>query len=155
MIWDLRFRTWGLEINFLNAHNFMWQGCVFLSLLSCKFDDRFSSNFHRFVISCNSVEICQLWRLVFENYQQCPVSLIRNFLKKIANIIIHRVKILIWKNSLWCDTMPSLHKYYTCRIDFLLLLFTSLNNLPLFVIQAEPSSSFLVEARSQHLSFLR
>ena len=27
--WDLRFRTWGLEINHLNAHIFMWQGLFF------------------------------------------------------------------------------------------------------------------------------
>ena len=53
-IWfrDLRFRTWGLEINHLNAHNFVWQGCFILSLLSRNFDDRSSSNFHRFVILC-------------------------------------------------------------------------------------------------------
>ena len=30
----------------------MWQGCCFLSLLSRKFDDRLSSNFHRFVVIC-------------------------------------------------------------------------------------------------------
>ena len=53
-IWfrDLRFRTWGLEINHLNAHNFVWQGCFFLSLLSRNFDGRLSSNIHRFVIIC-------------------------------------------------------------------------------------------------------
>ena len=53
-IWfqDLRFRTWGLKINHLNAHNFVWQGCFFLSLLSRKFNDRLSSNFHRFIILC-------------------------------------------------------------------------------------------------------
>ena len=53
-IWfrDLRFRTWGLEINHLNAHNFVWQGCFFLLLLSRKFADRLSSNFYRFVILC-------------------------------------------------------------------------------------------------------
>ena len=30
-IWfrDLKFRTWGLKINYLNAHNFVWQGCFF------------------------------------------------------------------------------------------------------------------------------
>ena len=30
-IWfrDLRFRNWGLEINHLNAHNFVWQGLFF------------------------------------------------------------------------------------------------------------------------------
>ena len=47
--WDLRFRTWGLEIKHLNAHNFVWQWCFFLSLLSRKFDDRLSWNFHWFV----------------------------------------------------------------------------------------------------------
>ena len=53
-IWfqDVRFRTWGLEINHLNAHNFVWQGWFFCLLLSRKFDDRLSSNFHRFVILC-------------------------------------------------------------------------------------------------------
>ena len=53
-IWfrDLKLRIWGLEINHLNAHNFVWQGCFLVSLLSRKFDDRLSSNFHRFVILC-------------------------------------------------------------------------------------------------------
>ena len=68
-IWfrDLRFRTWGLEINHQNAHNFVWQGCFFLSLLSRKFDDRSSSNFHRFVILCLCWETptvkASLWQL--------------------------------------------------------------------------------------------
>ena len=50
-IWfrDLRFRTWGLEINHLNAR---LTRVFFLSLLSRKFDDRLSSNFHMFVILC-------------------------------------------------------------------------------------------------------
>ena len=56
-IWfrDLRFGTWGLEINHLTclkAHTFVWQGRFFLSFISRKFDDRLSSNFHRFVILC-------------------------------------------------------------------------------------------------------
>ena len=53
-IWfrDLRFRTWGREINHLNAHNSVWKGCFLLSLLSRTFDDRLSSNFHRLVILC-------------------------------------------------------------------------------------------------------
>ena len=54
-IWfrDLWFRNWGLKINHLhvNAHNFVWQGCFFLSFLSHNFDDWLSSNFHRFC--CN------------------------------------------------------------------------------------------------------
>ena len=53
-IWfrDLRIRFWGLEIKHLKAHNFLWQGCFFLPLLSRNFDDQLSSNFHRFVILC-------------------------------------------------------------------------------------------------------
>ena len=54
-IWfrDLRFRTWGLEINHLNSHNFVWQGLFFFHYyLARNFDDRLSSNFHRFVILC-------------------------------------------------------------------------------------------------------
>ena len=43
---------WGLEIKHQKAHNFVWQGCFFLSLISRNFDDRLSSNFHRFVILC-------------------------------------------------------------------------------------------------------
>ena len=68
-IWfrDLRFRTWGLEIDHVNAHNFLWQGCFFLSLLSRNFDDRLSSNFHRFVILCicwdTSNVKASLWQL--------------------------------------------------------------------------------------------
>ena len=40
--WDLRFKTWGLEMNHLNAHNFVWQGFFLLSLLSRNFDDQLS-----------------------------------------------------------------------------------------------------------------
>ena len=48
----------------------MQQGCIFLPLLSCNFNDQLSSKF-RFVILC----ICcdhQVRRLVFDNYQRCP-----------------------------------------------------------------------------------
>ena len=53
-IWfrDLRFRTWGLDINYLKAHNFVWQCFFFFPLISRNFDERLSSNFHRFVILC-------------------------------------------------------------------------------------------------------
>ena len=53
-IWfrDLRFRFWGLEIKHPKAHNFVWQGFFFLSLLSRNFDDQLSSNFHMFVVVC-------------------------------------------------------------------------------------------------------
>ena len=50
----------------------------FLSLLILfsNFDDWLSSNFHR-LLFCAYVEIHQVRRQVFDNYQRCPVSLIK------------------------------------------------------------------------------
>ena len=69
LIWfkDLRLRIWDPEIKYPKAHNFVWQGLFFLSLLSRNFDDQLSSNFHRFVIVCicwdtPSEKTC-LWQL--------------------------------------------------------------------------------------------
>ena len=102
-IWfrDLRFRTWGLEINHLNAHNFVCHGYFFLSLLSRKFDDRLSSNFHRFVILC----ICwdtptvktSLWQLpivstVFKIKDKYEVNRKLTYIKRFNNIHISRYK---------------------------------------------------------------
>ena len=43
---------------------------------SRNFDDQWSSNFHRFVNWCiQNVEKHQVRKLVFDNYQKCPVSL--------------------------------------------------------------------------------
>ena len=90
-IWfrDLGFRSWGLEIKHLKAHNFVWPWCdkgvFFLSLMSRNFDDRLSSNFHRFVISCicwdTSTVKTGLWQLpivsrVFNNTHQNSTSII-------------------------------------------------------------------------------
>ena len=45
----------------------MWKGCFLLSLLSRNFDDRWSSNFYRLVISCvcwdTASETTGLWQL--------------------------------------------------------------------------------------------
>ena len=38
-------------------------------------DDQLSLNFHRFVFVHNYAEIHQVRRLVFDNYQYCPLSL--------------------------------------------------------------------------------
>ena len=46
---SLKFRIWGLEIKHMKAHNFVWQGCFFLSVFG-NFDNQLSWNFHRFVI---------------------------------------------------------------------------------------------------------
>ena len=44
-------------------------------LISCNFANQLSPNFHRFVILCIHVEIFQVRRLIFDNYQRCPVPL--------------------------------------------------------------------------------
>ena len=99
-IWfrDLRFRTRGLEINRLNAHNFVWQGLFFLSLLSRNFNDRLSLNFHRFVILCTcwdtpTVKAC-LWQLPI-------VSTAFKILFKQNNTFIHWKSLKSWVNALW------------------------------------------------------
>ena len=46
----------------------------FLSLISRIFNDRHLTQIHRFFIYA-FIEIHQLWRIVFDNYQWCPVSL--------------------------------------------------------------------------------
>ena len=38
--------------SYLEAHYFVQQGCFFLSLFSCNFNDQLSPNFHRLVILC-------------------------------------------------------------------------------------------------------
>ena len=59
----------------LKAHKVMQQGCIFLPLLSCNFNDQLSSKF-RFVILCMCCDH-QVRRLVFDNYQRCPGPLRR------------------------------------------------------------------------------
>ena len=45
------------------------QGCFFFHYSFANYNDHLSSNYHRFVIWC------MLRRLVFDNYQRCPVPL--------------------------------------------------------------------------------
>ena len=60
------FEIWGLEIKYLKAHNFVWQGHFFFHYY-LNFDDRLSSNVHRFVIWCTcwdtAIEKTGLWQL--------------------------------------------------------------------------------------------
>ena len=54
---EFDFETSDLELevsksSIRKAHNLVWKGWFFLSLLSRNFDDRLSWNFHRFVILC-------------------------------------------------------------------------------------------------------
>ena len=61
---------------FIMHHKVMQQGCFFLSLFSCKFDDQLNPNFHRFVSICICwVGIHQVRITVFDNYQTCPMPL--------------------------------------------------------------------------------
>ena len=46
-----RFRTWGLEINHLNTHNFVWQGCFSFIIIS-QVGWPIELKFYRFVILC-------------------------------------------------------------------------------------------------------
>ena len=90
-IWflNLRFRIWSLKIKHLKAHNFVWPWCddvtrVFFSFISIS-QLRWPIELKKLqVCYFMHVEIHQLWRLVFDNYQQCPVSL-TNFLKIIKH----------------------------------------------------------------------
>ena len=76
-IWfqDLRFRIWGLEIKHLKAHNFVWQGCLFfLSYLATSTTD-WAQIFTGLLFHALYVDIHQVRRQVFYNYQQCPQPL--------------------------------------------------------------------------------
>ena len=71
--WDLRFRIWGLEIKHLKAHNFVWQGCFFFHYYLATSTTNWAQIFTGLLFYAY-VEIHQVRRLVFDNYQQCPVS---------------------------------------------------------------------------------
>ena len=69
---EFDFETSSLELevsksSIMKSHNFVWEGCFFLSYISRNFDDQLSWNFHRFVISCicwdTASEITGLWQL--------------------------------------------------------------------------------------------
>ena len=60
---DLQIRLWGPEIKHPKAHNFVVQEYFFLPLLFRYFDDHMSVDKH------------QVRRLVFDNYQKCPVKI--------------------------------------------------------------------------------
>ena len=66
--WDLKFRIWGLEINHLNAHNFVWPGCFFFHYYLASSMTDWAQTFTGLLFHAY-VEIHQLWRLVFDNYQ--------------------------------------------------------------------------------------
>ena len=77
MILRPQIRIWGLEVKHLKAHNFVWQGCFFLSL--SYFDDQLSLNFQRFVILC----ICWDTPTVKTSLWQLPI-VSSVFKKKVA-----------------------------------------------------------------------
>ena len=107
------FKTSGLKIKYLKAHNFVWQGCFFLSLLSRNFDNQLSSNFHRFVVLCicwdTASEKTGLWQLPL-----CPLSLIKynsvtyGFLSNLYTLDMSMdvVYIKYWKEG-WMFSVPT------------------------------------------------
>ena len=64
-IWfrDLRFRTWGLEINHLNAHSFVWQGLFFFHYYLATSMTDWAQTLTGLLFYAY-VEMHQLWRLV-------------------------------------------------------------------------------------------
>ena len=65
---------WGLKIKHLKAHNFKWQGCFFFGYYLTTSTTNWVQIFIG-LLFCACVEIHQVRRLVFDNYQRCPVSL--------------------------------------------------------------------------------
>ena len=80
-IWfrDLKFRIWGLEIKHQKAHNFVWQGCFFfhyyLATSMTDWDKIFTG-----LLFYAYIEIHQVRRLVFDNYQTCTFPLTKGYL---------------------------------------------------------------------------
>ena len=71
IIW-IELETWGLEIKLLKA-----QGCLFFKYFT-QFLQPIEFKFHRFVILC--IEIHQVRRRVFDNYQRCSTVPLKLFI---------------------------------------------------------------------------
>ena len=84
---DLEFEV--SKSSILNAHNFVRQGCFYLSLLSHNFDDRLSTHFHRFVTLC----IC--WETPSENTGLRQLPIVSNAFKRKLDLDI------IWGDREW------------------------------------------------------
>ena len=108
-IWfrDRKFRIWGLEIKHLKAHNFVWQGCFFLLLLSRNFGDRLISiNVHRFVILCiglcwdTASEKTGLWQVpIVSSVFKYQASVYSNFIPSWNNLLKlngHANPVVMW-----------------------------------------------------------
>ena len=78
---EFDFETSDLEIKHLNAHNFVWQGCLTFSSFII-----ISQVWWPIELKCSQVcyfmhfyvQINQLWRLIFDNYRYCPLPLFVN-----------------------------------------------------------------------------
>ena len=85
--------------------NSIW--VFFLLLLSCNFNDQLRRNYTG-LLMCACVEIHKVRRLIFDNYQQCPVYWRKNLLYRMkvltpcyswVSIILHFTKALIVTNN--------------------------------------------------------
>ena len=121
-IWfsDLRFRTWGLEINHLKRTQLRVTRVFFLSLLSRKFDDRLSSNFHRFVILCiwwdTPTVKASLWQLPIVplplNFKMNPTLEYYEFSKAISRTLYMYTLYIGLGYVIWSAT-PSLQTFHS------------------------------------------
>ena len=69
----------------LKAHNLVWQGCFYLSILSRNFNVQLSSSFHRFVILCICWDTPSARTGLWQSCQRCPMSLMGNSHKDSSN----------------------------------------------------------------------
>ena len=84
-IWfrDLRFRTWGLEIKHMKANNLVWQGCFFFHYYLANWTTDWAQICTGWLFYVY-VEIHQVRRLVFDNYQLCPLPSMTRLTEKVG-----------------------------------------------------------------------
>ena len=109
-IWfrDLGFRIWGLEINHLNAHNFVWPGWFFFHYYLATSTTNWAQIFTGLLFYAY-VAIHLMRRRVFDNYQQCPVSLRQ---ERCRNQTIYKVKFSAFKLRIF------IHSFHYLRFIF-------------------------------------
>ena len=112
-IWfrELRIMFWGPEIKHLKAQLSVTR-VFFLPLLSRNFDDQLRSNYHRFV-TCAYVEIHQVRRLVFDNYQRCLVSLSLAFIMAFNSSNMECYTLTLWDWTYKIPAIPFIWKAFT------------------------------------------
>ena len=101
------------EIKHLKAH-ILREKVFFYSIITRNFDDHLGSNFHNFCFA-SFVEIHQMKRLVFDNYQRFQVSLTENIELAINIVARSIVQIQLVKvGGLMPFLKTSIHPTFCC-----------------------------------------